>query len=167
MAANQFQWLIIVSCGLLLGIRVVKGAVVNSGQTISPNTPTSTNFTLNTSLESAAESAWSIQPSTSPVSVETLQTAASALSGSNQSTTALDVTDVSAGVYRCDGGAFGYNLNVRSCFNTISASLLEWQDESPKTWGRRNDGNQYDFTLPRRYVSRTFYLNVPSKFMLT
>ena len=166
MTVNQLRWLLFVSFGLVLGIKVVEGAVVNNGQTISQGGLMPNNSTLDTPLESVAQSVWGAIPSASPVIVETVQTAASALSITNQSTTSLDATNVSAGLYRCDGSTFGYNFNVGSCFGAISSSLLEWQDASPKTWGERNDGNQYDFTLPRRFVSRMCNWSFRSNSML-
>ena len=51
--------------------------------------------------------------------------------------------------YRCDGAAFGRNLNLGSCLDTL-ASIKN--DPTPQTFGERGKGT-WDINLPFRFLS--------------
>ena len=58
--------------------------------------------------------------------------------------------NLSAVYYRCDRG-LGINLNKMSCNSALST--IDYSDERELTWGLRGTGVEYDFPLPRRWVS--------------
>ncbi|MCJ1459148.1 hypothetical protein MMC28_009525 [Mycoblastus sanguinarius] len=154
MTVSQVQSFMFLLWVLFLGFRVVEAAALSSQRVDTLDNTTYAeslgDTTSNVSLETAAESLWDSPSGDSPSNLLTLATTGSLLSA-NQSVISQKL---SAGVWKCEGNTFGYNLNGDSCYNALSASLLEWKDTNIKTWGPRNTGVQYDFTIPRRYVSR-------------
>lgn len=56
-------------------------------------------------------------------------------------------------IYKCNGSLFQFDLSVSSCMNALTTSVFEWSSPTPKTFGRRHTGVQYDFPLPVRFVS--------------
>jgi hypothetical protein len=65
------------------------------------------------------------------------------------STLSLNTTTAGPPKYRCDGKAFGRNLNLQSCLRAIS---LMTPMHVPRTYGDRGRG-AYDVNLPFRILS--------------
>jgi len=123
---------------LLLGIGASQALVPNNAQIMPQRNLTLDGLVAGAvskiSLEVAAESSW------------------------NTSAYSTSFNDSTTVTYRCNGNDFGFDIAASSCFDAITGSVFEWEDPTPKTWGPRHTGVQYDFLLPQRFISRECFL---------
>ena len=127
---------------LLLTFGVAEALVLSSQLDVLPNITQSSeqdNALNDSSLDTAAglDNITSEITATSPAVVNS----------------SLASTNVSAGVrYECQD-RYGSDLNLWSCQS--AALSIEYQSQTPCTWGPRGSPVRYDIPLPQRWVSCT------------
>lgn len=125
---------------LLMG--AIAAALLTPESTLSPN-----------AVQSSAGGSAPLQMISSPLLDSSLfNTATSSFSVANSSPALND--SVSAQVLVACSGTLGYNLNSASCASAMST--IEQGSTAQSTWGPYGTGVEYDFPVPRRWISCEF-----------
>lgn len=131
---------------LCLGLELAEPLVIGNPTAITLQTGKSS---FNVSLETEAEVQWNAEDFT-PSSAKPFEVVSGSIPGANSSVPSLNTT--LSTLVRCNGNDFGFDLDVRSCYDILANPMIGMMDETEKIWGPRNVGA--DKVLPLRYVSR-------------
>ncbi len=138
----------------LLGISLILSIGTNCSvlrsSTTAANNGESTGLSSQTSQNANSDNETTVLPGETMLDGNWLEKAEMGnLSLQPLSTLSLKMTTAGPPTYRCDGRAFGRNLNLQSCVQAIN---LITDSHIPRTYGDRG-GNVYDVSLPFRILS--------------
>lgn len=129
--------------GLFLGLNVVEALTIGNPIAITQQLGDSLQ---NVSLESTAEVLYNSR-GFAPSPPESTTLTSGSVSAANSSAPMLNET-----MTKCDGAALGFGLSAASCWGIFTNPMIEMQDRTQRTWGKRGSGAQ--MILPLRYMSR-------------